>query len=202
MTTGQIETTARESQSKFFFLGDHPALDFLNTVPLVDGVLVDSLASDSDVAEWLRLSGWPVESDANAGKASALLAAARELRSVIRTLVERHAAGKRLDPEPLNVFLAEARNYPRLTQKKDGSLQLRLRWKQRTAHEILAPLAQSAAELLAEGDFSLVRRCESEQCVLWFYDRTKSHQRRWCSMANCGNRHKVAAYRQRKQQGL
>jgi len=117
-------------------------------------------------------------------------------------LVERKAAGKRLDPEPLNAYLAEARSYTRLAQKKDGSLQLKLRWKQRSPAEILAPLAQSAAELLAEGDFQLVRRCESDQCVLWFYDRTKSHQRRWCSMANCGNRHKVAAYRQRKQQSL
>jgi len=58
--------------------------------------------------------------------------------------------------------------------------------------------AEAAAELLAEGDFELIRRCESESCVLWFYDRTKSHRRRWCSMASCGNRHKVAAFRSRR----
>jgi predicted RNA-binding Zn ribbon-like protein len=33
---------------------------------------------------------------------------------------------------------------------------------------------------------------------LWFSDQTKSHQRRWCSMEMCGNRHKVAAYRKRR----
>jgi predicted RNA-binding Zn ribbon-like protein len=32
-----------------------------------------------------------------------------------------------------------------------------------------------------------------------FYDRTKSHKRRWCSMALCGNRHKVAEFRKRRQ---
>ncbi len=202
MAANQIEMAEADADNKFLFLADHPALNVLNTVPLVDGSLVDLFASDSDVVEWMRLSGWPVESDTHAIKPSALLFAARELRSVIRTLVERRAAGKRLDPEPLNAFLTEARNYTKLAQKKDGSLELRLKWKQRNPHEILAPLALSAAELLAEGDFDLVRRCESEQCVLWFYDRTKSHQRRWCSMANCGNRHKVAAYRQRKQQSL
>ena len=202
MTENRIDVAARESQNKFQLIGDHPALDFLNTVPLVDGALVDTLASDDDVVDWLRLSGWPLESDAHAMKAGALISAARELRDVIRMLVERREAGKRLDPEPLNAFLLEARSYTKLLQKKDGSLQLRPKWKQRTAQEILAPLAQSAAELIAEGDFNLIRRCESEQCVLWFYDRTKSHHRRWCSMANCGNRHKVAAYRQRKQQSL
>jgi len=73
------------------------------------------------------------------------------------------------------------------------------RWEQRTAEQVLAPLAECAAELLATGELSLVRRCENEQCVLWFYDRTRSHHRRWCNMATCGNRHKVAAFRERRQ---
>ena len=58
-------------------------------------------------------------------------------------------------------------------------------------------MAELAAELVVSGDFELIRKCESDECVLWFYDRTKSHRRRWCSMAACGNRHKVAAYRER-----
>ena len=44
----------------------------------------------------------------------------------------------------------------------------------------------------------LIRECEHPDCVLWFYDRTKSHRRRWCSMALCGNRHKVAEFRKRQ----
>jgi hypothetical protein len=31
---------------------------------------------------------------------------------------------------------------------------------------------------------------ELRNCVLWFSDQTKSHQRRWCSMESCGNHHK------------
>ena len=71
-------------------------------------------------------------------------------------------------------------------------------WEQRTPQQALAALAEAAAELLVSGDFELIRRCESETCVLWFYDRTKSHGRRWCSMATCGNRHKVMAFRKRR----
>jgi predicted RNA-binding Zn ribbon-like protein len=70
----------------------------------------------------------------------------------------------------------------------------------RTPEQWLAPVAKAAAELLAGGYFELVRRCEDRDCVLWFYDRTKSHHGRWCSMAICGNRNKVAAFRQRQQQ--
>jgi predicted RNA-binding Zn ribbon-like protein len=37
--------------------------------------------------------------------------------------------------------------------------------------------------------------------VLWFFDRTKSHRRRWCSMAVCGNRHKAARFRASRRDG-
>lgn len=70
--------------------------------------------------------------------------------------------------------------------------------KVQTAEQFLAPIAEAAATLLVEGDFGLVRTCEHPECVLWFYDRTKGHRRRWCSMALCGNRHKVAEFRKRK----
>ncbi|MFI4982934.1 MAG: CGNR zinc finger domain-containing protein, partial [Nevskiales bacterium] len=60
------------------------------------------------------------------------------------------------------------------------------------------PVAEAVASLLAQGDFTLVRTCESSDCTLWFHDHTKSHRRRWCSMAQCGNRQKVAAFRARR----
>jgi predicted RNA-binding Zn ribbon-like protein len=98
----------------------------------------------------------------------------------------------------LNKFLGEAKSHLKLRQDREGSLAIDRVWEHRTPQQALAPVAEAAAKLLATGDFELVRRCESETCVLWFYDRTKSHHRRWCSMASCGNRHKVAAFRKRR----
>ena len=180
-------------------VADHPALDALNTQVKIDGILQDHLQSDGGVFDWLEHAGWPVNTDHKDFRPGALLQAARALRETIRTLVERRKAGKRLDTAPLNAFLSEARTHLELVSKKAGSLRLNRKWKQRTAEEVLAPLAESAADLIAHGDFDLIRRCESDECVLWFYDRTKSHHRRWCSMATCGNRHKVAEYRRRQQ---
>lgn len=62
----------------------------------------------------------------------------------------------------------------------------------------LAPLARSAAELIAEGPAAPVRRCANPKCVLFFYDDSRSRRRRWCSMAVCGNRMKVAAHARRR----
>jgi len=62
---------------------------------------------------------------------------------------------------------------------------------------LLGPVAEAVAQLLVEGNFDLVKQCEHPDCILWFYDRTKAHKRRWCSMALCGNRHKAAQFRKR-----
>jgi predicted RNA-binding Zn ribbon-like protein len=180
--------------------GDHPALNLLNTVSRINGQLIDSFQGEDDVLQWLKRAGWPVEHNL-ANFQPSLLHSARTLRETIRTLVEERKAGRRGNSEALNACLAQAQSYLELIPRENGSFQLQRKWKQQTPAQILAPLAEAAAELLAMEDFSLIRRCENEECVLWFYDRTKSHHRRWCSMAACGNRHKVAAFRKRRQNG-
>jgi predicted RNA-binding Zn ribbon-like protein len=62
---------------------------------------------------------------------------------------------------------------------------------------VLAPVAEEMARLLIEEDLSLVRQCGGDDCTIVFLDRTKAHKRRSCSMAACGNRAKVAAFRAR-----
>jgi predicted RNA-binding Zn ribbon-like protein len=180
-------------------VADHLALELLNTVFVLNGELLDSLQSDSDVLRWLADVGWPVEGNLAISNPDTLLHSARTLREAIRKLVETRKAGKRADVAHFNAFLAESQSHLKLSPGKGGTLNLEREWKQRTPEEILAPLAESAAELLSTGDFSLVRQCEDSACVLWFYDRTRSHHRRWCSMTACGNRNKVAAFRARHQ---
>jgi predicted RNA-binding Zn ribbon-like protein len=63
---------------------------------------------------------------------------------------------------------------------------------------LLAAIARSAAELLVEGSNAPIRRCANPSCRLFFYDDSRTHRRRWCSMALCGNRHKVAAFLRRQ----
>jgi predicted RNA-binding Zn ribbon-like protein len=179
------------------FVGDHPVMDLLNTVGRPEVELVDFWQSDADVVRWMARAGWmngDAALDLPPGK---LLEAAHQLREMVRRLVVQRKKGKRLDSAPLNDFLGKGRSYCELTQTKSGELAVVRRYESKTSEQWLAPLAEAAAEFLATANFNLVRACEGEGCVLWFYDRTKSHRRRWCSMRVCGNRHKVASFRSR-----
>lgn len=181
-------------------LADHPALDLLNTVMTVEGQATDLLRTDEDAARWLRQA---VPSPGQGGgtavpAAAGLLGELRSLREVVRDLVRQLKNGVAADPADLNGFLREASAHAHLVPEPDGGFRLERRSHPKTARQWLAPLAEEAAQLLAEGDFGLVRQCEHPECTLWFYDRTKAHRRRWCSMAVCGNRAKVAAFRKRQ----
>ncbi|HEY7660665.1 MAG TPA: CGNR zinc finger domain-containing protein [Actinomycetota bacterium] len=52
-----------------------------------------------------------------------------------------------------------------------------------------------------DGTFAHLKLCADETCRSAFYDRSKNHSGRWCSMAVCGNRAKVRAWRERQRPG-
>jgi predicted RNA-binding Zn ribbon-like protein len=180
-------------------MGDHPAMDLLNTIVRVDRSLVDLWQSDDDVLRWLVRTGLLKTNFTPQFRSGGLLAAARGMRDVVRALVVARKANKRLDVAALNDFLAKGKSHCELTPAKDGNLVVARRYDQTTPEGVLTPLAEAAAELLATADFKLVRACEGVDCVLWFYDRTKAHRRRWCSMEVCGNRNKIAKFRSRRE---
>jgi len=186
------------AESRPLFLAGHLALDFLNTRMRVNGELVDFLQRDEDVLRWLERAGLPVAEIGRHRAPRTLADAARTLRDNVRSLVEKRKAGQPGDPSVLNGFLAGAHSHPRLVWNKPRSPTIDRVRRHDGPAGILGPVAEAAADLLATGDFSLVKRCEDETCVLWFSDQTKSHHRRWCSTMLCGNRHKVAAYRKRR----
>ncbi len=179
------------------FYGDHPALDLMNTV--VQGE--ETWHDDAGVMAWLAAAGQLTAEEEAPGKPGELLAAARALRETVRAAVAARKAGQRFDAAALNAALAHAERHMVLVEESGDGLSLQARYVSRTPQQLLAPLAEAAAQLLATADFKLVRKCEDHACTLWFLDRTKSHRRRWCSMALCGNRNKVAAFRQRQQEG-
>jgi predicted RNA-binding Zn ribbon-like protein len=65
------------------------------------------------------------------------------------------------------------------------------------ADALLGPVAWSAIELLATGEFARLKQCPGHDCGWLFYDRSKNNSRRWCDMAVCGNRSKAQRHRAR-----
>lgn len=59
------------------------------------------------------------------------------------------------------------------------------------------------AAFLAEldGRWERFRLCGDPGCSTVFYDHSRNHSGKWCSMATCGNRAKVRAFRERHADG-
>jgi predicted RNA-binding Zn ribbon-like protein len=181
------------------FVGDDLAINFINTRRMVEGQLTDTLQSDSDVKAWLRRLEIPVAKGSLTFGDGVLLKGARELREIALATVQDRKSGKKPSLVALNRFLADAPSHAVLTID-DARIRVTRVYGKETAEAFLAPVAEAVADLLADGDFNFVRHCEGNACVMWFYDRTKGHRRRWCTSTGCGNRAKVAAFRARASQ--
>ena len=137
------------------------------------------------------------EADPNA--AGILLGQAERLGQGMRLAFLALAQGKPVEQEwvqPINRILRITEGHDELSW--DGS-QWNLEFV--AVHEglewLLAAIARSGAELLAGRNKREVQRCGNPNCQLLFYDHSRTHRRRWCSMALCGNRSKVAAFARR-----
>jgi predicted RNA-binding Zn ribbon-like protein len=186
------------SAPEFLMLADDPALDFMNTLAQREGGLIEYLNTNKDVIAWMQAQGYLDTGDLPALKREVLADVAKSLREVVRKLIAQRKAGKRVDIATLNAYLVHGRYKVHLVRSSDGDLVIRHNYDKDTPEQALTQVAQAAAEVLSTGNFDLIRKCEADDCTLWFYDKTKSHRRRWCSMAVCGNRHKVAAFRERQ----
>src|SRR5882757_4746173 len=93
MGTESIRTSKRAHELDF--IGDHLAIDFVNTVRVVSGEVTDTLQSDGDVKVWLGLAAVPVSAKPASWPAGALLEAARRLRVATLEAIEAKKAGSR-----------------------------------------------------------------------------------------------------------
>jgi predicted RNA-binding Zn ribbon-like protein len=190
----------------FLFLGNHLALDFLNTCPVQNGEAVELLPDFDALMRWFRAADLLSSRGAaslpqlwgKSARAQRVVEAVRELRERLRKAVlarERGGTVHRAVLDELNHLMAEHPMLTRLKASGDAST-TELWFDPRRPEDLFAPLAHSAAMLFADADRNRLRKCG--QCVLHFYDTSKKGTRRWCSMQLCGNRLKVAAYAARR----
>lgn len=99
--------------------------------------------------------------------------------------------------QPINEILRITEGHDELVHT-DGSWKLEFIAREGGLDWLLAAIARSAAEILVEGAQARIRVCANPGCGLFFCDTSRTHRRRWCSMAVCGNRHKVASFQRRR----
>ncbi len=187
-------------------LAGHQALELLNSraTPSPAAEPVELIGNGADYLRWLARTELIDEDDLavleNLFSAEQLDGAAKDARTLREKLrpILLEWAGEKPMPFPvdvideLNALLSEDRRYTQLNPDDEPlMLHERRHWEQ--PEQLLVLSAQAWAHLLVEGDPTLIRQCPG--CTVIFYDRTKAHRRRWCSMALCGNRAKVRRHR-------
>ncbi len=192
----------------FVFVGNHRALDFVNTEVAVEGVPRDLLGGLSDLTAWLVAAGALDGASARSALArwggrrrgAAAVEAARELRAALRRLADAWAAGKpapRATVARVNELLARGDGTSKLVPAEGEGFAVERGLRLEEPEDLLVPIAEAAADLLCHADPGRVRRCAHPACVLYFLDGTKNGTRRWCDMRTCGNRTNAAAYYRR-----
>jgi predicted RNA-binding Zn ribbon-like protein len=194
------------------FVGDEPALDFLNSVATPVDTAVDWIDDGDGLLSWLEQAQLvptdvlrATRSRARPGELDKIAGRARQLREWFRGFVHEHK-GRRLvlqdlhEIEPLNRLLEHDARFSRIVlqhEVRPACLELQETRPWDSPEALLLPIGAVLARLLVKEDFSDVKACEGPACTLLFADHTRGRARRWCSMAICGNRAKQAAHRQR-----
>lgn len=111
-------------------------------------------------------------------------------------MVEGLEKGEKVKPQTLdaiNEILRVQSGYTEIAPTNEGSAK-RFRADFKELSEIFLPVAEAAVNLLCYGELAYLKKCGNSECILHFYDTSKSHRRRWCSMAGYGNRAKQAKF--------
>jgi predicted RNA-binding Zn ribbon-like protein len=131
--------------------------------------------------------------------AETLLSRAGRLQSALREAFSAAVRKNRIARESIEVL----NEILRITEGHDELVSEGAAWRlEFIAREdslawLLAAIARSGAEIVAAETDSRLRLCANPGCGLFFCDTSRTRKRRWCSMATCGNRHKVAAFAER-----
>ena len=205
----------RERPPALFF-ADALGLDFLNSIATPVDTPVDWIDNGAGLVAWIRAGGpRPREGARRATVARPPRRARQRGRPGSRparvvSWVRRRAQGAA--PRHLGSPRARSaqpaararRSVPadrRARARRRAGLELRAARRWRSAESLLLPIGEALATCVCEEDFSDVKACEGPTCTLLFADHTRGRARRWCSMAICGNRAKVAAHRERRKAG-
>ena len=204
LTTSLTGLDQRELHT-FAFVAERLWLDFVNSDRITRGH--DALIDFESFVRWLesarlldaeRAATMRRRAHQQPAGALAVLADARRVRSVLRTLAERGAALQDVRAEALieiNRVLGRSAGTRRLEWQRDGTFARSFVPVGDAFAGLLIPMVESASDALILVELARVRRCADPRCGRVFQDETRNGRRRWCDMATCGNRAKAARHR-------
>jgi predicted RNA-binding Zn ribbon-like protein len=174
-----------------FYLGSL-ALNFSATLGFRAGEGIERIPAPADLGRWIVAAGLAPAATPTAADHRAAIG----LREAIFAAGNAIVAGKRPPAAAIATINAAARAGAPVEQLDPRTLEARPLAK----HPVRAALAAVAADAIAvfARERARLGRCEDAHCGALTLSSARGAARRWCSMSSCGNRAKVAAYRERR----
>jgi predicted RNA-binding Zn ribbon-like protein len=177
------------------------ALDFINTLDLDDGVLIEHFQQPSDAADWFREHRLIHDGDGHRWT-SADLDRTRTVRAALRDVVDSIVLDRTPAEESLRIVneVLDAGPRPQL-EVKGRDVRIGHRHVSAPSSEALVPIAEAIVDEIATGRPDRFRICANDRCRWTFFDASPTARRRWCDMKTCGNRAKAARHRAKLKAG-
>jgi predicted RNA-binding Zn ribbon-like protein len=118
---------------------------------------------------------------------------ATTLREALRALL-RENNDDPADPAAHRTVERLARDFPLVVAFDAGRIGLRPAMTD--VRGAYATVLAAVAGSVADGSWPRLKACKEHRCEWIFYDRSRNQASRWCSMAVCGTRAKMRAYRE------
>jgi predicted RNA-binding Zn ribbon-like protein len=162
--------------------------DLVNTVDLEGGT--EWLRTPADLARWAGERGLD-----DGGFDAAALDDVLALREALRAVCLAHA-GTDVPADTADVLGRLLECGPlRLDIDAEGAATVRPAAGLTGAPALIAAVASAVVRATADGTWPRLKACASDTCRWVYYDRSPAGRGRWCTMAICGSRAKMRAYR-------
>jgi predicted RNA-binding Zn ribbon-like protein len=189
-------------------IGNHPALDLVNTVAwrldpartvdrLPDGVALVTWASFVGLLDDGQAARFTTELDSDPDADRRTGHQVRLARERLHRVLQPMAVGE--EPAGPDVVALHGGLLGAL-RRAEVSTVMPLEWSTglRSVSDLPDELALVTWRFLQSEDRSRLRQCQDKDCGWLFLDRTKNGSRVWCSSADCGNRTRARRHHERR----
>lgn len=164
--------------------------EYVNSVDLQDGP--DQFNDPNTLTSWLVAAGL-METGHPADEAD--LQHAIAVREAIRGMI---GANSGASIYPVDVAtLNEAAAASRLRARFGSDGRARLEPEVGGVVGAMGRVVAAVYTAMSNEDWPRLKLCDSQSCRWVFYDQSRNHSSRWCTMAACGNRQKAKRFRAR-----
>jgi predicted RNA-binding Zn ribbon-like protein len=164
---------------------------FVNTLDVQPGT--EELRDTNTLGSWLVAKGLMREGEpVDESDLKHAVAVREAMRAVIGG-----GSGRQVFPVDV-ATLNEAASASRLRMKFGRDGKPRLEPEASGPVGAIGRLVATLYSAMQDDDWEKLKLCSADDCRWVFYDRSKNHSSRWCSMQSCGNRAKARRFRKRR----